>query len=157
LTDGYFTNNLNALTSTFLWIQPNVAADDYRFERNHPAFRVTSIAAGVVTVDSNTNSPTYFGAMDQETQNPYLQSHGAGAFHPPILGQIYDPYVIGELTGKAGSSLFDLDENGTADNFTFFHGGNGSLSQTVMQTFLTLGRSGGGGGGGSVVVGSNGQ
>jgi hypothetical protein len=157
LTDGYFTTNLNNLTSTFLWIQPNIAADDYRFERNHPAFRVTSIAGGVVTVDSDPNSPTYFGAMDQETQNPYLESDGAGGFHPPILGQIYDPYVIGELTGKTGSSLFDLDENGTADNFTFLHGGSGSLSQTVMQTFLTLGRSGGGGGGGSVAPGSNGQ
>jgi hypothetical protein len=156
LTDGYFTTQLNGLTSTNLWIQPNVAADDFRFERWHPAFRVTGIAAGVVSIQSSSTSPDYRGPFDQETNNPYLEDDGSGGLRTPILAETFDSYAIGELTAATASSLFDLDLDGNADNFTFFHGGNGSDAQAVMQTFLTTGRSGGGGGGGSVTAGTNG-
>jgi hypothetical protein len=157
LTDSFFTTQLNALTSTKLWIQPNVAADDFRFERWHPAFRVTGIAAGVVTVQSDPASPDYRGPFDQETSNPYIESDGNGGLRAPLLGQQFDPYVVGELNSSTASNLFDLDLDGTSDDFAFYRGGNGSEAQAVMQTFLTIGRSGGGGGGGGVTAGSNGE
>ncbi len=157
LTDAFFTPQLNALTSTKLWIQPNVAADDFRFERWHPAFRVTGIAAGVVTIQSDVNSADYRGPFDQETSNPWLEGDGNGGLRVPLLGQQFDPYVIGELNGATASNLFDLDLDGTSDDFAFYRGGNGSEAQAVLQTFLTTGRSGGGGGGGSVTAGSNGE
>ncbi len=157
LTDAYFTPQLNALTSTHLWIQPNVAADDFRFERWHPAFRVTGIVAGVVTIQSDPTSPDYRGPFDQETSNPYLENDGNGGLRAPLLAEQFDSYTIGELNSSTASNLFDTDEDGNADNFVFVHGGNPSDAQGVMQTFLTTGRSGGGGGGGGVTAGSNGD
>jgi hypothetical protein len=156
LTDASMAAFLNPLVTTNLWLQPNVGADDYRFERTHPSFKVNSIAAGMITVESNPANANYRGELSQETDNPWVESDGAGGIHAPLLAQAFDSYVIGELFGFPGSELFDVALDGTADETVKAHAGTGSEAQAVMQTFLTLGRAGGGGGGGSVAAGSNG-
>jgi len=157
LTDSTFAANLGGLGIANLWIQPNLGADDFRFERYHTAFKVTGIAAGVVTVVSDPNDPLYRGELSQETTNPWLEDDGTGGFRAPLLTELFDSYVIGELRGLAGSALFDLDLDGNANDTVKASAGTGSEPQAVTQTFLTLGRSGGGGGGGASTAGSKGQ
>ena len=152
LTDSNFATSLNGLVTTNLWVQPNVGLDDYRFERYHTAFKVASIASGVVTVISNTADASYRGELSQETSNPYLESDGSGGFRTPLLSEKFDAYVIGELRGLSGSNTFDLDLDGVANNVAKTNAGIGSEPQSVTQTFLTLGHSGGGGGGGGIVA-----
>ncbi len=162
LTDANFAatlDGLNAIAAT-LWIQPNVGSDDYRFERFHAAFKVESIGvsvSGEVKVVSNANDPNYRGELSQETANPWLESDGSGGLRAPLLSEKFDAYVIGELVGFPGGSLFDLDLDGAADDAAKFRSGAGSDPQSVVQTFLTLGHSGGGGGGGASTAGENGS
>ncbi|MBM4014837.1 MAG: hypothetical protein FJ293_07725 [Planctomycetes bacterium] len=159
LTDGNYSAQIGALSVTNLWIQPNVGADDYRFERYHTAFKVVSVnGSGVVTVVSDPTSADYRGELAQETENPYLEGDGAGGFRAPLLGEVFDAYVIGELAGKRGGTLFDVDLDGVLDDALVIDtAGGGSDPQAVMQTFLTLGRSGGGGGAGAIAAGSSGS
>ncbi len=158
LTDTAFSALLDALTLTDLWIQPNVGADDYRFERFHPVFKVESISGGVVTVVSDPADANFRGDLSQETDNPWLESDGSGGFRAPLLSEIYDAYLIGDLAGLTGGLLFDLDLDGSVDDaVAVATSGTGSDPQSVMQSFLTLARSGGGGGAGGVTAGAAGS
>ena len=97
---------------TEIWLQPNVGADDFRFERFHTAFKVESIAGAppnqVITVVSDVTDPLYRGSMIAETSNPYLEDAGGGVLRTPLLAEIGDAYVIGALRGTQGSALFDV-------------------------------------------------
>lgn len=158
LEDSAFAALLDALTLTDLWIQPNIGADDYRFERFHPAFKVESISGGVVTVVSDPTDANYRGELSQETDNDWLESDGSGGFRSPLLSELFDAYVIGDLAGIAGGQLFDLDLDGGVDDVVAqATAGTGSDPQSVMQSFLTLARSGGGGGGGGITAGEAGD
>jgi hypothetical protein len=156
LTDGNYATQIGALSALNLWIQPNVGADDYRFERYHPAFKVVSVDnTGLVTVVSDETSADYRGPLSQETENPWLEGDGAGGFRTPLLGEVFDAYVIGELAGKRGGRLFDVDLDGVQDDpIVTDSSGFGSDPQSVMQTFLTLARAGGGGGAGGTSAGN---
>ena len=167
LTDFSFTDTSQSLTlSTIfpdlsnIWVQPNVGADDFRFERFHTAFKVELISgpafSQVITVVSDSSDPDYRGSMIAETSNPYLEDVGGGLLRPPLLGEMGDAYVIGALAGFPGSALFDIDGDGMQDNPSSYNAGRGSEPQAVMQTFSTLARAGGGGGGGAVGAGQDG-
>jgi len=158
LTDANYAAQLFALSTTDLWVQANVGADDYRFERTHPAFKVESIDnTGLITVVSDPLDPDYRGELSQETDNPWIESDGSGGFRAPLLAEQFDSYVIGSLAGKRGLELFDLDlDGGVDDSLALGESGRGSDPQAVAQSFLTLARAGGGGGGGGVSAGANG-
>ena len=156
LTDDFVTFDLTTIPVADLWLQPNVAADDFRFERFHPAFKVASISGSMINVVSDSGDANFHGTMTQETANPTLEDDGSGGFRTPLLAEICDAYLLGDLRGVDGSNLFDLDADGDLDDVGFVNGGRGSEPQSVMQTFVTLGRAGGGGGGGSTAPGGDG-
>jgi hypothetical protein len=158
LTDANYATQLFALSTTDLWVQANVGADDYRFERTHPAFKVESITnLGLITVVSDPASPDYRGELSQETDNPWIENDGSGGLRAPLLAERFDSYVIGSLVGKRGLELFDLDlDGGVDDALAMGQSGRGSDPQAVAQSFLTLARSGGGGGGGGITAGADG-
>ncbi len=133
-----------------VYLQPNVAADDERFTENHAVFKVASISGGlgnqVIAIVSDTSDPYYRGPLTAVTSN-------AGS---PVLGELGDAYVIGQLEGETGGSLFDLNLDGNRNAVLSACGGEGSRPITVMQANPTLARSGGAGGGGSFFPGEEG-
>lgn len=144
VVDGTF--DLSTIDVAMVWLAPNLAVDDYRFERAHTPFKVESMSnTGVVDVVSNSADPLFRGPMNLETTNPYLEDDGSGGFRTPILAEECDAFLLGDLTGFPGDAVAVLS-----------NGGNGSEPQAVMQTFSTIGRSGGGGGGGGLQAGLSG-
>lgn len=152
LVDANLSVDLSTLDVTHLWIQPNVAADDFRFERFHPAFKVERIDPGnFIHIVSDPTSRFYRGPITAPTVNPTLEfDPQTQALRAPLIAEECDAYVLGELAGTAGSKTFDLNLNGVLAEVPLYEAGSGSDPQAVMQTTVTTASSGGGGGGGAM-------
>ncbi|MEW6741150.1 MAG: hypothetical protein AB1486_00175 [Planctomycetota bacterium] len=125
-----------------LWLQPNVACDDGRYERWHPTFKVKELVGETIRVIDDPDDPDYWGRMSDPSNNPWVDPD---TLQPAPIAETDDPYLFGDLKGHRGEQIAP------------YTGGEGSLPQAVAQTFLTIARSGGGGGGGGVAEGEPGM
>ena len=133
-----------------LWLQPNVgtgsiapgASPGDEIKHNHPTFVIESVSlegTGSFDVISDPLDPLYFGSLIQPSLDTY-------EFPPPPIAKPGDPFMFGDMAGRAGEPA------GLSNS-----GGLGSLPMTVAQEFVTLVRSGGGGGGGARAAGQPGE